>query len=176
MKNKSGRDIFLILKSKKRRKKMKKFLSVLLSVCMVLMCSVSAFAYTIDSASKTTISDQEMAGSVGGCSGYASTVVTGYDGTTGVVNATFTNGLVQYVTNPPATTMYSLETINPATGAVTQILIPGQVAPAGTFNVNSTAACRGTAPSASCTARASLWSNSPGYCDAVKAQSVRLSN
>lgn len=153
---------------------MKKFLSVLLSVCMVLICSVPAFAYTADTVSKTAISDQEMAGAVGGCSGSAKTDVVLYSGTSGLVLASFYNNLTQYVTG--ATTMYSLENIDPGTGAITQVLIPPTVAPAGRTDVNATSACLGNAPSVGCTVRASIWSaDTGGFCDAVKAQSVRLS-
>lgn len=156
---------------------MKKFLSVLLSVCMVLMCSVSAFAYTAD-ASKTAISDQEMAGAVGGCSGYASTVVTSYSGNTGVVKATITNGISLVYTT--GVTKYSLENIDPGTGAITQVIIPPTKAPTGTFTISGKSACVGYAPNVNCTARASIWNEAPSdpttnYCAAVSAQSVRLS-
>jgi hypothetical protein len=67
---------------------MKKFMSVVLSVCMILMFAAPVFANEF--ASKVALSDPEMLGAVGGAGGFDSTITT-WDRTTGQLQAVVAN-------------------------------------------------------------------------------------
>ncbi|MEK6775568.1 MAG: hypothetical protein AABY87_01645 [bacterium] len=129
---------------------MKKFMSVLLSVCMVIMSSVPVFAFnTSDVASKTAISDQEMAGAVGGAGGFDATITT-WDRSIGFFQGTVANRWVG------TGLTYSMDVVNCTTGAVVQTIIPTTSIGANTAKIIS-----GTVNSA-------YRGSGSGYCGRVK--------
>lgn len=108
---------------------MKKFMSVLLSVCMIMMYTVPAFAYTSDAVSKTAISDQEMAGAVGG-SGGLDAEIAAYSASTGGVEAVIAN-------RSASTANYALKLVNASSGALVQTLASGGISNLGQAKVVS---------------------------------------
>lgn len=98
---------------------MKKFMSVLLSVCMIMMYTVPAFAYTSDAASKVALSDQVMAGSIGGSGGLDAEIVA-YSLNSGVVEAVIAD-------RSASTAKYALKLVNASSGALVQTLASGSI-------------------------------------------------
>lgn len=72
---------------------MKKIMSVVLSVCMVVMMCVPAFAYSSSDAMKVQLSDQAMTEAVGGFGPYNVSITTATDGmVTGTISNSDING------------------------------------------------------------------------------------
>lgn len=149
---------------------MKKIISVLLTVCMIVMCAVPAFAYTSYDALKGAISDQALAGAVGGCAGVISTDITSYDGFTGLVQATIKNDMSLY--EGGAYMKYWLESVDPATGKHREYLIEPTAVPSEWFgqtvSISGTTSCR-----SGCLVKAKLVPINSPSCAAAEATSSR---
>lgn len=109
---------------------MKKFMSVMLSVCMIMMYTVPAFAYTSDAASKRVITDQEMSRVVGGY-GNVNAQITTFSASSGLVEAVISS-------TSGSTSTYVLKVVD-GTGATVQTIASGTLG-----NQNNALIVRGT--------------------------------
>ncbi len=142
---------------------MKKIMSLVLSVCMVVMMSVPAFAYSSSDAMKVQLSDQAMTAAVGG-SGALDATLDSYR-TNGTVSATVVNR------STVLTCSYSL-TIEDCWGNVYDTIASGDMTLKPGEALHLTGTTTYLDPSAGYVARVCVWN--PGLLPGFKACDVQL--